>query len=269
MIEIQWKGKIGYGDIISPLCYAHNVAQKNCDDVLLHMRWTHKRWEKFKEEDPETLDTRFKELWSICRPIHYHKVHIKQSFNQDLDWNHTNYFDDSAFHNIWFSRVRNQEIRLARPYVVMNTTQNHKQQFQEYDEGKQWKDPVGIDGFRQMEDVIHQKWNMDVHQVDYTQPISQVIDLYRKASLAIGYHGSTMWVARYVGCPMLVYSTKKVTKRAFPWAVVKGKYEQVEFQNINPQELRKKSIARRTEIEKQLEVYLNVPNLHRFRGKRT
>ena len=51
MITINWKGKIGYGDIISPLCYAHNIAQKNCDDVTLHMHWMHKRGEKFKPED--------------------------------------------------------------------------------------------------------------------------------------------------------------------------------------------------------------------------
>ena len=35
-VEIDWKGKIGYGDIVSPICYAHNVAQKNTCDVDLN-----------------------------------------------------------------------------------------------------------------------------------------------------------------------------------------------------------------------------------------
>ena len=51
MITIEWKGKIGYGDIISPLCYAHNISQMNCQDVTLHVHWMHKRGEKYKEED--------------------------------------------------------------------------------------------------------------------------------------------------------------------------------------------------------------------------
>ena len=269
MISIEWKGKIGYGDIISPLGYAHNVAQKNCDDVMLHLKWMHKRWEKFKDEDPETLDARFKYLFSIIRPVHYHKVHLVQTFNNDIKWNHTNYFDDSAFHNLWFSKIRNLDNGLTRPYVVMNTTQTHKQQFSEYDEGKQWKDPVGIDGYRHLEDVIRQHWNMEVYHADYTMEVREVVDLYKKAVLAIGYHGSTIWCARFVGCPMIIFSDKKITKRAFPWAMVKNKLEPQEFINMNPYEIRKKGIARRTEIEKQLESYLNVPNLHRFRGERT
>ena len=58
MITIEWKGKIGYGDIVSPLCYAHNIAQKNCQDVTLYVHWMHKRGEKFKEEDTQTIDER-------------------------------------------------------------------------------------------------------------------------------------------------------------------------------------------------------------------
>ena len=48
-VEIDWKGKIGYGDIVSPICYAHNVAQKNTCDVDLNFyfdRYT--SFQKFK-----------------------------------------------------------------------------------------------------------------------------------------------------------------------------------------------------------------------------
>ncbi len=93
MITIEWKGKIGYGDIISPLCYAHNISQMNCQDDTLHVHWMHNRGEKYKEEDPETLDERFKYLWSICKPINYLKVHLTQSYSTKIKWNHTNYDD--------------------------------------------------------------------------------------------------------------------------------------------------------------------------------
>ena len=68
---------------------------------------------------------------------------------------------------------------------------------------------------------------------------------------------------------MLIYSTKKITKSAFPWALVKNKYEEGDFTKINPHELRRKGIERIRELEKQIDIYLNTPNIHRLRGKRT
>jgi hypothetical protein len=265
MITIEWKGKIGYGDIISPLCYAHNVARKNCDDVTLH--WKHKRGEKYKPEDLDTLDSRMKALWAICNPIPYHEVHLKQSFDTNITWNHTNYDDQSEFHNLWWSRVKNLDV--GKPYVVMNTTAGHREQFTDYDPDKQWKDPVGLDKWLQIENIIKNEWGLDVVHCDYTDPIGDAIDKYKKAFLAVGYHGSTMWIAKYLRTPMLVFSTKKISKSAFPWALVKTSYEHGDIRAINPHALRSKGIARIRELENQLEIYLNTPNIHRLRGKRT
>ena len=268
MITIEWKGKIGYGDIISPLCYAHNIAQMNCQDVTLHMRWVHKRGEKYKPEDPETIDERFKYLWSICKPVAYHKVHLKQTFYSSIDWNHTNYDDESPFHNLWWSRLRNQDNNLK--YVVMNTTLGHKQSLEDYGgKSKVWKDPVGDDGYKRIERIIREQWGMDVYHVNYTNPVREVIDLYRKAFMAVGYHGSTLWAARYIGVPIIAFSQKKITKQAFPWALVKSKYDDADFLNIDPYEIRKKAKLRIRQLEQQHEFYINTPNLHRLRGERT
>jgi hypothetical protein len=267
MITIEWKGKIGYGDIISPLCYAHNIAQKNCDDVTLHMHWKHKRGELYKPEDKDTLDGRLKFLWSICKPVPYHKVHLKQTFNDDISWNHTNYDDQSEFHNLWWSRIKNLDV--GKPYVVMNTTAGHKEQFSDYDPDKQWKDPVGLDKWLQIETLIKTEWGFDVVHSDYTDSIGEAVDKYRKAFLAIGYHGSTAWVARYLRVPMVLFSTKKITKSAFPWALVKSKYEEGDLLKMNPHEIRNKGTQRIRELEKQIDIYLNTPNIHRLRGKRT
>ena len=93
--------------------------------------------------------------------------------------------------------------------------------------------------------------------------------MYRKCTLAIGYHGSTMWVARYEGCPMLIYSKKKITAKSFQWAIVKDILEMRELINKNPYQLRERSLNRLGELDVQFEQYLNIPNLHRLRGKRT
>ena len=45
---------------------------------------------------------------------------------------------------------------------------------------------------------------MDVVHCDYTDAIADAVDKYKKAFLAVGYHGSTAWVARYVRTPMLL-----------------------------------------------------------------
>jgi len=110
---------------------------------------------------------------------------------------------------------------------------------------------------------------MEVKYADYGTPIHELIDMYSKCVLAIGYHGSTMWVARYLGCPMLIYSKKKITSKSFQWAIVKDKLEMRELLNKNPYQLRERSLNRLGELNVQFEQYLNIPNLHRLRGKRT
>lgn len=266
MIDIEWKGKIGYGDIISPLCYAHVVAQKNCDDVKLTIHWTHSRGEKYKDSDPETLEDRFKTLWRHCAPISYQSVHFEQSFNFKEKWNHTNYVDDGPFHNFWYSKTRNQDNNLN--YVVLTTTDKNQQTLEEYGgEGKTWKDPVGVEGFKNLERIITENWGMKVYKTDYTTPIDEAIDMYRKAFLAIGYHGSTMWLAKYLRVPMVVFSTSKLTKRAFPFCLHKNELKLEEFKNLDPYALRKMGKQRIIELENQLQLYLSTPS--KLNGEKT
>ena len=268
LVKIDWKGKIGYGDIVSPICYAHSMAQKNCCDVELIFHWPHKKGKKYKPEDPESLDQRAKHLAKIVSPVNYHQVKINHKYNSELDFNHTNYDDSDMFHNFWHARVRNMSN--SKPYIAMNTTATHQQTLEEYGgKAKTWKDPAGLIKWQQLEQEIIAKWGMEVKHVGYETPIADVIDIYRKCFMAIGYHGSTMWVARYLRCPMLIYSEKKVTARSFQWAIVNNKLEIKDLILKNPQQLRDKSLNRLGELNGQFEQYLNIPNLHRLRGKRT
>lgn len=267
MIHFDWKGKIGYGDIISPICYAHALAQRNCEDVHFTMHWMHKRGERFKPDDAETLDARMKVLFRNVQPIDYHRVTYTQHFATNMDYNHSNYDDFEDMHNLWWSKVKN--VDNGRKSIVLNTTATHREQFEDYAPEKNWKDPVGVEGWRTVESIIKDEWGFGVEFVDYTTPIDDAIDIYKKAFLAVGYHGSAMWIARYLGCPMLIYSTKSITKRAFPWAQVRNKFDREQFISTDPYKIRRQSKDRLTEVKKQYELFLNTPNLHRLRGKRT
>ena len=86
--------------------------------------------------------------------------------------------------------------------------------------------------------------------------------MYKKCLLAVGYHGSTIWLAKYIGAPMLIYSSKIQTSRSFPWAIVQKKMETGEFSKLNP-------IKRLNELNIQYEQYLNVPNLFALKGEKT
>ena len=268
ILRIDWKGKIGYGDIVSPICYAHAMAQKNCCNVELIFHCPHKKGEKYKSEDAESLDHRARYLAAMASPINYHQVKINHKFESKLDCNHTNYDDSDSFHNFWYSRVKN--LAVSKKYIAMNTTATHQQTLEEYGgKSKTWKDPVGLIKWQGLEEQIVSKWGMEVKHVGYETPIEEVIDIYRKCFMAIGYHGSTMWIARYLRCPMLIYSMRKQTARSFQWATVSDKLEIKDLISKNPYELREKSLDRLGELNGQFEQYLNIPNIHRLRGKRT
>lgn len=267
MIRFDWKGKVGYGDIISPICYAHVLAQRNCTDVDFTFHWMHKRGEKYKEQDPETIDFRVKELFKVIRPIDYQRVTYSQKFDRDLDYNHSNYDDSHIFHNLWWSSIKNVETN--NRYVVLNTTETHREQFEDYAPQKVWKDPVGLDRWRRVVKIISDVWDMEVRYVDYTTPIAEAIDLYRKCYLSVGYHGSSMWIARYLGCPMLIYSKSNITRKAFPWAQVRSRFDERQFKETDPEHIRHSSLKKLQEVKRQHELFLNTPNLHRLRGERT
>ena len=268
LLKIDWKGKIGYGDVVSPICYAHAMAQKNCCDVELIFHWPDKKGAKYKEEDPESLHDRTKQLAQLAKPIHFHQVKINHKFESKLKFNHSNYDDSDMFHNFWYASVKNTDA--SKPYIAMNTTAKHQQTLEDYGgKSKTWKDPVGLVKWQALEEQIAKQWGMEVKHVDYSTPLRDAVDIYRKCFMAIGYHGSTMWLARYLRCPMLIYSGKKVTAKSFQWAIVENKLEIKNLISKNPLELRNKSLDRLGELDDQFEQYLNIPNLHRLRGKRT
>ena len=264
-VEIDWKGKIGYGDIVSPICYAHNVAQKNTCDVDLNFYFEHPEGTKFKPEDPETINDRVKFIADNHRVTHNFQVNVKQHYEHKMSDNHTNYDDRSPLHNVGFSRTNGWHG--AGDFIAVVTTFKNKKQFSEYAPGKMWKDPIGYTpGGNAWTTVLSilSKQGYRIKEVDYGTPISEASKIFQRCKFALGYHGSAMWLARWIGCPLIMFSKGKLTKGSFPWAHVEQYWSDIEITNLAG--YAEESLTKRDQTIEELNEYLTIPNFYRLRS---
>jgi hypothetical protein len=218
MIDIQWKGKIGYGDIVSPICYAHTLSRQLDQEVSLTFRWDTGPTHKIVPEDPETLWERASYLHHVSEKSGT-RVTLYHAFNAPLDINHTNYDWDvvgnDRFHNYWPACKDLRHIGGSNT-IVVNSTNNNQQSLKDY--GKSWKDPAAglwpiiIDG------LLKQGFDIDV--VDYRTPVSSLVTKLQRARGFLGYHGTAAWVARFVQTPSIILTAGKLTHTAFPNAYI-------------------------------------------------
>lgn len=260
MLDIQWKGKIGYGDIVSPICYAHNISYKLKIPVNLTFRWEWGHGRKIHPSDPEQLWIRANYLFGKA----YKKdtnVTLIHKFRDPLDCNHTGYvWDDVAddkFHNFWPSTFK----RTPKPgVIVVNSTEGNVISLANY--GKSWKDPVA-DHWKEIVDGL--KKDYDVHVVDYRTPIDQLCNILSSAEVFIGYHGTAAWVAKFLETPSVIYSRGgNLTQNAFHSSIIIPKYLGVQSLIKNLPMYIKKA---RINIERDRNEYTKyVPNFKLLRG---
>lgn len=205
MIRVNWLGKIGYGDICSPIAYAHNLSDKTGHHVELAFHWAHPRGVKTYSDDPETLDQRADYIFGLMRSANVTLNHVYESdYPFDSEWPHTNYKFLFDVHNHWWPTIRHKQI--SDSIVISPPTENKSP----FAENKWWKDPLGP------------KWNTIIDQLDaeivsYRTPIAELIDKLIGCRLFIGYHGSCAWVARHLRVPMVLFSENpKITSKMFP-----------------------------------------------------
>ena len=217
MIDIQWKGKIGYGDIVSPICYAHNVSHKLQEAVTLTFRWNHGYDHKIDPSDPEPLWQRASYIDMLCDKEGT-DVTVLHKFNSPLDINHTNYdwnvVGKDKFHNYWYSKQvqRDHDPNL----IVVNSTIGNTVSLKDY--GKPWKDPIA-DKWNYVTKLIQEKYKVEV--VDYRTPIVELVRLLRRAKGFVGYHGTAAWVAKFTHTPSVLFADGgMLTRNAFPYAKI-------------------------------------------------
>ena len=202
---IEWKGKVGYGDIVSPLCYAINQSEIRNEKVHLKFIWNK------QNEDPESLLNRVDFLFD---KIAYKNLEIYHSFDDTFKLDHTNYEikalkKQAEYHNVYFPKWN-----VEPKYTVVCSPLFNKTPLKDYGYKKEWKDGLT---FEQWDDLIYVRRYNNIH-VDYRTPIKDLFEIFSQCKYFIGYHGSCSWVARLFKIPMTIYShDKKFTRWAFPW----------------------------------------------------
>lgn len=215
MVNIEWRGKIGYGDIVSPICYAHNLSYKLHTGVNLTFRWQQDAMQKIHPSDPETLWRRADFIYNVSEKKGT-DVKIFHKFEDPLDVNHTNYDWDSvkkdSFHNYWMPKKFNDGS--LSDTILVNSTSNNVMSLKKY--GKEWKDPLA-NQWQFVIDTLSKKYTVRV--VDYRTPIAKLVKLLQGARGFVGYHGTAAWVAKFTHTPSVLFADGgSLTRNAFPYA---------------------------------------------------
>lgn len=238
-IDIQWKGKIGYGDVVSPICYAHNISYKLQTAVNLTFRWRQGPQEKIYPSDPETLWVRADYINSLCKKENT-EVNVTHSFNHPLNINHTNYdwniVGRDVFHNYWIpSKTHGTEHNT----VVVNSTSRNIETLAQY--GKGWKDPLeGM--WDQVIDQLSKTYIVRV--VDYRTPIKKLIEMLRTSRGFVGYHGTAAWPAKFMHTPSILFADGgKLTSNSFFYAHIEQSKDALNSVLQNPEEYFDRSAA--------------------------
>jgi hypothetical protein len=199
---IEWKGKIGYGDIVSPLCYAQNQSEITGKLVNLQFYWPHEHLDYIAQNKATC-----KKLVDLIDLRHVVVDHIDDSY---LPYNHTNYDavpcrENDVYHNIYFPKID-----IDPKYTVVCSPIGNKQPLMDYSKGKAWKDGLGFLQWLELE--------RNAIVVNYKTPFDELVDILSNCRYYIGYHGSVSWMARLFGLPMTIHShDARFTQWAFPW----------------------------------------------------
>jgi len=231
-MNIKWKGKIGYGDIISPICYAYNESVRRNTDVTLEFLYESGEEEKHKPQDPETQKQRIEFIVeNTFKDDVKNNVEIITHFNSpwSLDSPHTNYTDKPlSCHNLRFTdRYRYDAWDSNSDYVVVMPSTTNRDKLS--DLGKAWKDP--LEG--RWDSVINSGMNVKI--VDYTTPIKEACELLQHCKFVYTYHGGYAYLARWIGAPALVYSQNvDRSDECFNNAFIRKRYDTNNITEMNP-----------------------------------
>jgi len=273
-LVINWKGKIGYGDIISPISYAMNCAEKNSTDVILRFHWKQAEPTKYKEDDSETIQQWIDITFNFLKKPSFYGVRIEHVYNSELGYNHDNYdAKEMEMHNLRFGESGLNDYNNGHAEwrdITLVTSMKHKQLLHEYDKNKAWKDPLARTpsgyAWPKVGELIKKRgWN--IKHVHYETPMHEVMKTMLSSRCVIGYHGAHMWIARMLGLPMIIFSKGQITQKAFPWAIVWEYWSDFHPELI--EEYIHKSVEKRDEIIHEYKYWLSTPNIHRLRQERS
>lgn len=207
MINLEWQGGIGYGDIVGPISYAYNLSYQLKEKVNLNLHWKTPIEYLYSDNTPEPLYKQAEFINDMCE-----KSGTDVSLNFVFDSNYTerfnNYYQEAYYedpkHNEWI--VSNQfKHNPVKNKVVVNSTLENIESFKTYsDQRKKWKDEQKEDWVPLIQNLKNSGY--EVVEVGYRTPIKECVEHIRTAEVFLGYHGATLWLARLIGIPSLAAS---------------------------------------------------------------
>jgi len=207
MINLEWYAAIGYGDILLPISYAHNISHTFREEVNINFRYNEGIEYKYNENSKELLWEQAEYLNSICDKSNIAGVAVSHKFHDvsRIRWigYHQSLLRTAKYHNQWYmNEIKYEKVRK----IVVGSTNNNKIPLDKYQGGsKTWKSS--------------QDWNMlendlktisdsyEIVHIDYTTPLPEAIEHLSDAALFIGYHGGMSWLARFCATPSIVLVT--------------------------------------------------------------
>jgi hypothetical protein len=239
---ILWRGKIGYGDIVSPICYAYNESVRRDEDVELVFLYNNLR--KYKSEDSETQLERIRFIDKNTNTSDITRsVDILAEVNTLMpdNFQHTNYTDNPVdLHNLRFSSK--YFWNGSGDHICFITPEKNREPV------VPWKNPENGYWYKNPE-----KWGYPVETIHYETPIKEICETLQTAKFVFTYHGSAAWLCKWIGCPMAVFSERpRWSQKVFPWAVANdtGSFKH------SVETMQEWSIKERVAVRKRLQRYL-------------
>lgn len=221
----KFRGTPGIGDSMFAMNVAHNYAYQNKTQVELHFYWPHDEDYYFHFEDPETIVERT----NYIHQFYYRSndVIIKHFYNMNNE--HVNKYrmtlnDVCCIHNedgTWFDEDTYPEWLFDERYIKKE--KEYKvviwRSLFNANEPRWWK--------RLTNDKVIpllKQQDLDVIELDYRTPISEVFYHISECDFVVGYDGMWHYIARNFLKPMLIISSERFTKYHNPhaWQVSNG-----------------------------------------------
>lgn len=222
MINLKWYAGIGYGDILLPISYAHNLSYTFGEEVNLRLLHSQSIDYKYNKDCKEFLWAQADYLNSICDKSNITGVNITHKFHDTsrVRWSgyHESLLTTARFHNQWYS---NKPLMSKSNKIVIGSTVNNKVPLHLYAQGrKTWKSSQNWNALSK--DLSRFSETHEIVNIDYTTPISDAIEHLNEASLFIGYHGGMAWLARFCGTPStILVKNNSLSKSMFSNAILR------------------------------------------------
>ena len=207
MINLKWYAAIGYGDILLPISYAHNLSRIFEEEVNIELLYKESVEYKYNENSKEFLWEQAEYLNSICDKSEMSRVQLIHRFKDTSKIRWAGYDQSllrtAKFHDQW--HINNVSLKKKVKKIVIGSTAMNKVPLGMYQNGKKmWKSSqdwgvleTSLKSISDFYEIVH---------IDYTTPLAESVDHLSDASLFIGYHGGMSWLARFCTTPSIVLS---------------------------------------------------------------